>query len=504
MDKRPQNELDIDEIASFCKKKGFVFPSSEIYGGISGFFDFGPYGVELFNNIKQHWWKHFVHDKENMVGMDASIISNPRVWKASGHLDSFGDMVLSCSKCNNKLRADHFIGDATGRNVEGVKASDINMIIQDNGLVCPKCRGAFKEVRDFNLLFRTFVGAEEGSASEVYLRGETAQGMFTDFRLIAETTRQKLPFGIAQVGKCFRNEISPRDFMFRSREFTIAEFEFFIHPDDKKCDLLTKAHLDLKVMLLDKESQDEDDAKLKETTIGKMVEDKRLDGWHAYWLAEQMMWFYDIGLKKEDLKIREHTKKELSHYSSATFDIDYNYPFSSKEIAGNANRGQYDLNQHIKESKEKLAVFDEDKKEHIIPRVIEPTFGMERVFLAVLVDAYDDDKERGNIVLRLDPRIAPTKVAVFPLVNKVNDKAREVFESLRKDFTCFYDRSGSIGRRYARADELGIPFCVTIDFDTLQDSTVTVRDRDSTRQLRMRIDDLKGRISCFLAGEKFE
>ncbi len=500
-------KISIEEMAIFCKKKGFVYPSSEIYGGISGFFDFGPLGVELFNNIKAHWWKHFVHDKDNIVGMDGSIISNPGIWKASGHLDSFGDLVLICSKCKDRLRADHFIEDSLAVNVSGMKSDDINNILEKNKLVCPKCKGKFEELKDFNLLFKTFVGAEESKASVAYLRGETAQGMFTDFKIIAETTRQKLPFGIAQIGKCFRNEIAPRDFMFRSREFTIGEFEFFIHPDEKKCGQLIKEHLNLKVMLLDAETQDKGSKALKETTIGEMIKDKRLGEWHAYWLAEQMIWLYSLGLKKEDLKIREHTKSELSHYSSATFDIDYNFPFGSKEIAGNANRGQYDLKQHIKESKEKLEFFDETAKSKVIPQVIEPTFGMERVFLAVLVNGYNDDKQRGSIVLKLHKKLAPIKLAVFPLVSNKEDivkKAKEVYGIVKCCYTCYFDTSGSVGRRYARADETGVLLCATIDYDSLKDNSVTLRDRDTTKQIRVKISDLQNIIYDFWTGKEFE
>ncbi|HME86986.1 MAG TPA: glycine--tRNA ligase, partial [Candidatus Nanoarchaeia archaeon] len=485
--------ISIEELAVFCKKKGFVYPSSEIYGGMSGFFDFGPMGVELFNNIKNNWWKFFVQDRDNMVGMDGSLISHPRVWKASGHIDNFGDFVLICSKCKNRVRADHFIEDVLKMRVEGMKAAQMNKVIQDNKLSCPKCKGSFEELKDFNLLFKTTVGADEDKSSVAYLRGETAQGMFVDFKNIADTARVKLPFGIAQVGKCFRNEISPRDFMFRCREFTIGEFEFFIKPDDKKCDQLTKEHLHLKVMLLDAQTQDKGSSTVKETTIGDMIKENRLGEWHGYWLAEQMIWLYSIGLKKEDLKIREHVKTELSHYSSATFDIDYAFPFGSKEMCGNANRGQYDLTQHMNESKEKLELFDEESKSKILPAVIEPTFGMDRLFLATLVNAYHDDKERGNIVLKLHPNLSPIKVGVFPLMKKdgLDEKGQEVYQLLRKDFISFYDTSGSIGRRYARQDELGTPYCLTIDHDSLKNHDVTIRDRDSTAQKRIKIKDLK-------------
>jgi glycyl-tRNA synthetase len=487
--------LSIEELTTFAKKKGFVFKSSDIYGGLSGFWDYGPLGVELFNNIKQSFWHRFVKSKENMVGIDASIISHSKVWEASGHLDSFGDMIITCSKCRKKHRADHLIEDKLEINVEGKKIDEINKIITENKIVCPDCSGELKELKNFNLMFETKVGATDDSGSVAYLRGETAQGMFCNFKQVQETQRLKLPFGIAQVGKTFRNEISPRDFMFRSREFTIAEFEFFIHPKEFNCNLLTKKHIDLNFKFLSAEVQDDKKNELVNMTINKLLDSKKLDEWHAYWLAEQYLWLVDIGLSESKLKIREHTKNELSHYSSATFDIDYSYPFGSKEIAGNANRGQYDLNQHIQKSKEKLTYFDEEGKEHVVPRVIEPTFGMDRVFLAILCDAMNsrkDEKDNEVIVLKLNPNVAPIQVTVLPLVNKLNEKARVVFDLIKNDFVCNYDKGGSIGRRYARADELGCPYCVTVDFDTIEkDDSVTIRNRDTMDQHRVKINDLK-------------
>ena len=488
--------MKIEDIAAFCKRKGIIFQSSEIYGGLSGFWDYGPLGVELFSNLKSHWWRHFVHNQENMVGLDASIISHPRIWKASGHLESFGDLLLTCAKCKKKFRADHFIEEKLDVNVEGLPANMINDMIKENKLACPECGGEFAELKDFNLLFKTSIGAEEGKESEAYLRGETAQGMFTDFKTIADVSRQKLPFGIAQVGKCFRNEISPRDFIFRDREFTIGEFEFFLHPETEKCELLTDKHLDCEMPFLSAETQEAGKKDLESTKIRTLLEKKKLEEWHAYWLAEQVMWFESIGLKMENFKVREHTKNELSHYSSATFDLDYKYPFGSKEVAGNANRGQYDLTQHMKESSQKLEIFDEETKQKIIPKVIEPTFGMDRVLLAVLVDAYTDDQERGNVVLKLSRKLAPYKVAVFPLMKKdpLVAKAREIFDDLKTEFHCFYDAAGSVGRRYARQDEIGTPYCVTIDFDSLEKGDVTIRDRDTTSQERIPIEKLKQRL----------
>ncbi|MBW3012502.1 glycine--tRNA ligase [Candidatus Woesearchaeota archaeon] len=471
---------NIEEIAVFCKKKGFVYPSSLIYGGFSGFWDYGPLGVELFNSIKAHWWKFFVQDREEMVGLDASVISHPKTWVASGHVASFSDVSVKCKKCKKQSHLDR---------------ADLGKV------KCEFCGGELDEstAKDLNLLFKTTVGPSDGV--DAYMRGETAQGIFLDFKLIADTARVKLPFGVAQIGKCFRNEIAPRDFLFRSREFTIGEFEFFIHPDQKKCALLDKEHIDVELRLLDAETQVAGKDDLKKTTIGKMLKEERLGEWHAYWLAEQMLWFKGLGLDMSKIKIREHKKTELSHYSSATFDLDYEYPFGSKEIAGNANRGQYDLGQHMKVSKEKLEIFDEATKSKIVPRVIEPTFGMDRVFLAALIGAYNDDKERGNIVLKLPANIAPVKVGVFSLVNKLNDQARDVYNFLRKDFTCQFDSSGSIGRRYARADEIGVPYCVTLDFDSEKNKDVTIRDRDSTEQVRIKIDELKEKLAKLISGQ---
>jgi glycyl-tRNA synthetase len=325
---------------------------------------------------------------------------------------------------------------------------------------------------------------------DAYLRGETAQGMFMDFKLVQQTSRMQLPFGIAQIGKCFRNEIAPRDFLFRSREFNIGEFEFFIHPDEKKCDLLTKEHLNLKFNFIDEKTQNEGEDKLKKTSIGSILKKKKLGEWHAYWLAEQIFWFKSLGLN--EIKIREHTKNELSHYSSATFDIDYEYPFGSKEVAGIANRGQFDLIQHQKESNEKMEIFDEKTEKKVVPRVIEPTFGMERVFLAVLTKAYTQNK-KDEIVLRLPAKLAPIKVAVFPIVKKKEFEtiAENIVEDLKKEWSIVCDKSGSIGRRYARNDEIGTPYCITVDGDSLKNKDVTIRNRDTTKQVRVRISELK-------------
>jgi len=468
-----KNAITIEDIYAFCKRKGFVYPSSEIYGGLAGFWDFGPLGIELMNNIKKEWWNHFVQQKGNMVGIEASIISNPKIWKASGHTANFLDVAVTCKKCKKLSKIDK---------AELAYAK------------CP-CGGEFDKAsaKSLNMMLTTKVGPLEGDSTTTYLRPETAQGMFTNFKMVTETSRVKLPFGIAQIGKCFRNEIAPRDFLFRSREFTIGEFEFFIHPNEFKCNLLNKAHSNLKIRLLNAETQEKNRQDLKETTIEKMLKEKRLDEWHAYWLAEQILFFKEIGIDTEKIKIREHMKGELSHYSSATFDLDYEYPFGSKEVAGIANRGQYDLSQHAKESNQKLDYFDEESKERIIPRVIEPTFGMERIFLMAIADAYVFDEKRQNIVLKIHPRLAPIKAAVFPIIKdeKFEKMAKGIISDLKKEFNTIYDGSGSIGRRYSRNDEAGTPFCITIDEDSQKKKDVTIRDRDTTKQIRVKIEDLK-------------
>jgi len=472
--KSPERKpITMEDMAAFCKRKGFVYPSSDIYGGMAGFWDFGPLGVELMNNLKKEWWNYFVHQKGNIVGLDASIISNPKVWKASGHVANFSDVAVTCKKCKKANKVDK---------AEFEKAK------------CSFCAGELDKANAKSLqqMMQTKVGPVEQDSLTAYLRPENAQGMFTNFKLVTDTSRVKLPFGIAQIGKCFRNEIAPRDFLFRSREFTIAEFEFFIYPDEQKCSLLEKNHLNLKVKLLTAETQEKDKKDLKDTTIGAMLKEKRLDKWHAYWLAEQMMFFKSIGLNTDKIKIRQHMKDELSHYSSATFDLDYEYPFGSREIAGNANRGQYDLTQHAKESSQKLDYFDEATKTRVTPRVIEPTFGLDRIFLATIVDGYIFDEKRNNTLLRIHPKLAPIKVAVFPIIkdNKYNKMAEEVVKDLKKNFNVVYDESGSIGKRYARNDEAGTPLCITIDEHSPKKKDVTIRDRDSTKQIRVKLKDL--------------
>ncbi len=478
-------------MATFCKRKGFVYPSAEIYGGLSGFFDFAHLGVELKNNLKQEWWKFHVKQREDIVGIDGSIITNPKVWQASGHAANFEDLMLTCSKCKEKIRADSFIEDILKIPADGMKADEINKIVKENKLVCPKCKSPFEEVQEFNLMFTTDVGPKQDSSAKSYLRPETAQLMFTNFKLVADNARMKLPFGIAQVGKAFRNEISPRDFLFRCREFEQMEIEYFVDPKKSDCPYLDEVK-DHEILVYSAEMQ-EKKKQPKKMKISDALKNKVIKtSWHAYWLATEHKWFISLGAQKDKFRIRQHLNKEKSHYALDTWDMEYEFPFGWKELQGIANRTDFDLQQHIKHSKKDLNLFEKKTKKKIIPHVIaEPSLGVERSFLVFMFDAYNDDKERGNIVLKLHSRLAPIKIGVFPLVNKLKGETKELYNDLKKDFECFYDAGGSIGRRYARADEIGIPLCITYDFDTLKDKSVTVRDRDTTKQERIKISDLK-------------
>lgn len=496
--------LTIEDMATFCKAKGFVYPNSEIYNGNSGFFDYGPLGTELKNNIKSSWWKRFVQSREDVAGIDGAIISHPKVWKASGHVDCFSDKMIYCKKHKKQFRADQIVEDVLKTNVDGVSADDLLKMITDNPQKFVEAGYELAdEISDFNLMFKTYVGPSQSEENVAYLRPETAQLIFTNFKAVFDTMRMSLPFGIAQVGKAFRNEISPRDFLFRCREFEQMEIEFFIHPDEKKCTRLTQKYLDFTFNVLSEDLQNTNKPHIT-MTLGKMLDSNMADEWHLYWLKEVYQWFLDMGINPENLRLREHLKDELAHYSSACFDIEYKFPFGWKEIHGNANRGQFDLQQHSKFMKKGLEIFDEATKTKIIPRVIEPSQGLDRAFLAILYDAYQEDTERGNIVLKLHPNLVPIQIGIFPLVNKLNEKAREIYESLRFDFICQYDKSGSIGRRYARADEQGVPIAITVDFETLDNSTITLRDRDSTKQIRLPLEQLNNAITQILAGKKLE
>lgn len=484
--------LSIEDIATFCKKKGFIFQSAEIYGGFSGFFDYGPMGVELKQNLKHEYWKHFVHKREDVVGQDGAIITNPKVWKASGHIDNFGDLILTTKDTKTKLRADHFIEDTLNIAGDGLSAQDINELIKKHNLTY---KGEeFEEVKDFNLMFQTQVGADTTKNATAYLRPETAQSIFPNFKNISEVSRMKLPFGITQIGKAYRNEISPRDFVFRCREFEQIEMEYFFHPESQ-CELLEEKHLSLKLSVLTAASQDNDSDKMVEMTIQDLLNNNsfNFNSYHAYLLAEFYMWFRDsLGLSTQNLRIREHVSTELSHYSKATFDIDYNYPMGFKELLGMANRTDYDLTQHKQHSKSKLEIFDEQSKSKLLPHVIEPSFGVERAIMAVLLEGYEEDEKRENTVLHFKSQIAPYKVAVFPLMNKdeLSHIAREIYNDLiDEDIVAYYDKSGSVGKRYARQDEIGTPYCLTIDYETIEEGenkdTITIRDRDTTEQKRV-------------------
>lgn len=479
-----RKKISMEELAAFCKKKGFIFPSGEIYGGLAGFWDFGPLGVELLNNIKKEWWNYFVREKENITGIEASIISPPKTWEASGHTSNFNDVSIRCEKCKKFNKVDK---------------SDL----ENNKVACVFCGGKLDKLtaKDLNLMFKTNVGPVEEDSILAYLRPETAQGMFLDFKLVQQTSRMQLPFGIAQIGRCFRNEIAPRDFLFRSREFHIGEFEFFINPEESGCILLEEKHRKLKFKFLSAESQTGGKNEIEEKTIEEILKEKRLEEWHAYWLAEQILWMKSLGL--HEIKIREHMKDELSHYSSATFDIDYEYPFGSKEIAGIANRGQFDLTNHEKASKQSMAVYDEKYKNKIIPKVIEPTFGIERIFLAVLSKAYHHDEKKDYTILKISPKLAPIKASIFPIVKQpeYEKMSERIYNELKKEFNVFYDNSGSIGRRYARNDEIGTPFCITIDEESLKKKDVTVRLRDNGEQFRVKEDRLLDCMKKVIDGE---
>jgi glycyl-tRNA synthetase len=494
--------ITIDEMASFCKRKGFVYQNSEIYGGMSGFFDYGPFGVEVKNAIKHEWWKTYVQQRDDVVGIDGSIIAHPKMWVASGHVANFADLMLTCRKCKEKVRADLFIEEQISQAMDGIKAAQVNQIVKEHDLKCPKCKGDFEESKDFNLMFKTFVGPKEDDSSVAYLRPETAQLMFADFRLVQENARLKLPFGIAQTGRAFRNEISPRNFLFRCREFEQMEIEYFIHPKQMNNCPYVEEVMDHKMLVYSADMQGNKD-EAGEMSMKEALEKGIIKTpWHAYWLAISHRWFIALGAKKDNFRIRQHVATEKSHYALDTWDLEYNFPFGWKELQGIANRTDYDLQAHIAHSGLDLSIFDEESKSKIVPHVVcEPSLGVDRSFLVFMFDAYHDDKHRGNIVLRFSPKLAPVKAAVFPLLSnkpELTSKAREIYHTLRKDFAVQYDQGGSIGRRYARQDEIGTPVCITVDFDTLKDDTVTVRDRDTTEQKRVKIGELHGLLYAML------
>ncbi len=436
------SSVDMETIVSLCKRRGFIFQSSEIYGGAGGCWDYGPLGVELKRNVKEAWWKAMVHDRDDVVGIDASILMNPQVWVASGHVQQFSDPMVDCKSCKGRFRADQ---------------------LKENK--CPDCGGQLTEPRMFNLMFKTFMGPVEDDAAVVYLRPETAQGIFVNFQNVLSTSRRKLPLGIAQVGKSFRNEITTGNFIFRSREFEQMEMEYFVKPGTD-------------------------------------------DQWFQHWLEQRFNWYVKLGIKKDNLRLRPHAKEELAHYAKGCYDVEYLFPMGWSELEGIANRADYDLTQHARFSGKDLSVFEEETKERFVPYVIEPSAGVDRSVLAFLLDSYHEEvvEKEKRVVLRLHPALAPIKVAVLPLSRneKLVPLAAEVHGSVRGSFTTQYDDSQSIGRRYRRQDEVGTPYCVTIDFQSLEDRQVTIRDRDSLHQIRVPVDTLRATLLAKLAGEDFD
>lgn len=449
----------MDKIVALCKTRGFIFPGSEIYGGLANSWDYGPLGVEFKNNVKRAWWKKFVQESRYNVGLDSAIIMNPTTWEASGHLGGFSDPLMDCKQCRARHRADKLIEEyafqnGTNDNPAGWSFEQMSAFIKEKGIACPDCGGKdFTDIKKFNLMFKTFIGVTEDSTSTVYLRPETAQGIFVNFPAVQRATRRKLPFGVCQVGKSFRNEITPGNFTFRTREFEQMELEFFCKP-------------------------------------GTDLE------WFAYWKDYCHKFLLSLGMKDENLRLRDHDKEELCFYSKATTDFEFLFPFGWGELWGVADRTDYDLGQHEKFSGKDMTYFDPETNEHYTPYVVEPSLGADRVALAFLVDAYDEEvldaeKNDTRVVLHLHPALAPYKAAVLPLSKKLSDKAYEVRDELAKYFAVDFDETGSIGKRYRREDEIGTPFCVTVDFDTETDGCVTVRDRDSMEQVRIPVADVR-------------
>ncbi len=451
----------MDTIVNLCKARGYIYPGSEIYGGLANTWDYGPLGVELKNNVKNLWRKKFIQENKYNVGLDAAILMNPQTWVASGHVGGFSDPLIDCRECKTRHRADKLIEEwahEKGKDMiaDGMSDEELVKFIDDNNIPCPDCgKHNFTSIRKFNLMFKTFQGVTEDAKAEIYLRPETAQGIFVNFKNVMRTTRRKIPMGIAQIGKAFRNEITPGNFTFRTREFEQMELEFFCKP-------------------------------------GTDLE------WHAYWKKFCEEWLLGLGMKKENIRLRDHSKAELSHYSNATTDIEFAFPFGWGELWGIADRTDFDLKSHMNMSKEDFTYTDVETGEKYIPYCIEPSLGADRVALAFLCNAYDEEEiGEGDTrtVLHLHPALAPFKVAVLPLSKKLSEKAEEVYTQLSKKFMCDYDEAGSIGKRYRREDEIGTPYCVTVDFDTLEDNTVTVRDRDTMEQVRVKIDELDTWIS---------
>ena len=458
-------QKSMEKIVALCKNRGIIFAGSEIYGGLANSWDYGPLGVELKNNVKRAWWKKFVQECRYNVGLDSAIIMNPETWVASGHVGGFSDPLMDCKQCRARHRADKLIeeyafANGTDDNPAGWSFEEMAAFIREKGIACPTCGGhEFTDIKKFNLMFKTFIGVTEDSSNTVYLRPETAQGIFVNFKNVARSTRRKLPFGVCQIGKSFRNEITPGNFVFRTREFEQMELEFFCKP-------------------------------------GTDLE------WFAFWKNYCAQWLYDLGMTRENLRLRDHDPEELCFYSKATTDFEFLFPFGWGELWGIADRTDYDLTQHQDHSGESLEYFDPETNEKYIPYVVEPSLGADRVTLAFLVDAYDEEEVgEGDVrvVLRLHPALAPVKVAVLPLSKKLSDKAGELADTLAKQFAVEFDETGSIGKRYRRQDEIGTPLCVTYDFDTENDGCVTVRDRDTMEQVRLPIAEVADYIAKKIA-----
>lgn len=454
-------KVTMEKIVSLCKNRGYVYPGSEIYGGLANTWDYGPLGVELKNNVKKAWMKKFVQEEKHNVGLDSAILMNPKTWEASGHLSNFSDPLIDCKECKTRHRADKLIEEWMHEHncdevVDGWSDEKMLDYMAEHHIACPNCgKENFTDIRKFNLMFKTFQGVTEDTTSTIYLRPETAQGIFVNFKNVLRTTRRKLPMGIAQIGKSFRNEITPGNFTFRTREFEQMELEFFCKP-----------------------GTDMD--------------------WWKYWKDYCKNFLLNLGMKEENIRLRDHSPEELSHYSSGTTDIEFAFPFGWGELWGIADRTDYDLKQHMEFSKEDMTYLDPETNEKYVPYCIEPSVGCDRVTLAFLCNAYDEEEVgEGDVrtVLHLHPALAPYKVAVLPLSKKLSEKAEEVYSKLSKKFMCDYDEAGSIGKRYRREDEIGTPYCVTIDFDTLEDNQVTVRDRDTMEQVRISIDELEAWIA---------
>ena len=493
------NEKRVDltaKVINLCQRRGIIFPSCEIYAVHAGFFDYGPLGVQFKRNIENAWWNRFVVSREDVVGIEGALLSPRTLWKASGHLDSFTDPLVECKKCGLRSRADHLVEDALKINVDGLSVKHLQQMIDKHKLACPKCKGTLLPIRTFNLMFKTHVGATADEADEAFLRPETAQLIFADYKLTQFVSRKQFPFGIAQVGKAFRNEIAPRNFVFRCREFTQMEIEYFIRPNKlDDCLLLGADLLDQEMVFFTAACQENKTDALRMTLRDALAKRVVATRWHAYWLAECFNWIVSLGINPARLRLRQHTRDELSHYSSETWDVEYEYPWGWKELMGIANRTDFDLKQHAKASGKDLAFHDQATNEKIVPYIIEPSLGADRLLFTLLMDAYRETGEGTDVktVLSLSPQIAPVFVSIFPLMKKdgLAEKAREIFNQLRKDgFVADYDEGGSIGRRYARSDEAGTPFAITVDYDSLKDNTVTLRERDSGKQRRIPSNEL--------------